>query len=87
MKRTMTAFLAGTVLASAGLAGAAATRYVTLKPNDHATYAGADCKATDLGSASGRWLTCVSSSRYSVIYSPRKVSVFKGDKIVFSRSR
>jgi hypothetical protein len=88
MKRTTVAFLAGIVVASGRFAGAAATaRFVTLRSNDHAEYAGVDCKATDLGSPSGRWLTCLSRAgwRYSVIYGRHTVSVFRGNKIIFSR--
>jgi hypothetical protein len=41
--RIAAAFIAGILTATAGLAAAAATRYVQLRPKDHATYAGVDC--------------------------------------------
>lgn len=85
MKRVIVvAFLAGAVLASAGAGWAVSQRIVRLQPGDHAKWAGVDCQATAL---SYGYLTCVSNWKYSVIYGAHEVTVFRGTKEVFHRSR
>ena len=84
MKRVIVSFIAGAVLATAGIGGAGTTRIIRLGPRDHAKWAGVDCQATALNYGQ---LTCVSSWKYSVIYGAHELSVFRGTRIVFNRHR